>query len=73
MIINGNLNLESSSVDSLGKLKEVKGYLDLNNSKITSLSNGLEVKGSLYLSNTKITQSYIKLNFPELLNQCIWN
>ena len=50
MIINGNLNLKSSSIQSLGKISIVTGNLYLHNcSSLISLGNLKVVKGDLYL------------------------
>jgi hypothetical protein len=50
MIINGNLNLKSSSIQSLGKISIVTGNLYLHNcSSLISLGNLKVAKGDLYL------------------------
>ena len=54
--IDGFLDLEKSSVESLGNLESVNGYLDLDYcEKLVSLGNLKYVDGSLSLKNTNIT------------------
>lgn len=63
MIINGNLYLEKSSIQSLGNIKEIKGQLDLFNCKnIESLENVEYIAGNLYLSGSTV-KSLGKLKF----------
>lgn len=54
MIINGNLDLERSSIESLGNIKEIKGELNLIScKKIKSLGN-LKKIGKDFYSNDEI-------------------
>ena len=72
MIIKGNLDLSFSSVKFLADLEEVKGNLYLSGTEISKLPEGLKIEGDLDLSGTKISKDYIRDNFPELKNKCIW-
>ncbi len=54
MIINGDLDLNFSSIKSLGKIKQVNGDLDLSHSKIVDLGDLEIVNGFFYLVNPEI-------------------
>ncbi len=47
MIINGDLNLKNSSVESLGEITEINGDVFLTDSSIISLGKLKIIKGSL--------------------------
>jgi hypothetical protein len=54
MIINGNLNLSNSTIESLVELKEVRGNLELWDCyNLKSLGNLEKVNGNLYLNNCR--------------------
>lgn len=72
MIVNGNLMLGFSTIESLGNLKEIKGDLWFQSSSIVHIPKGLKVSRSINLSNTKITKEYILKNNKELINKCYW-
>ncbi len=56
MIINGDLILKRSSIESLGKLKEVNGELDLWNCKnLVDLGDLERVVGTITAEETNIT------------------
>lgn len=57
MIINGNLDLSNSSIESLVKLIEVNGYLYLSNCKNLKNLESLEIVGNLFLRNCKNIKS----------------
>ena len=56
LIINGDLDLEYSKINSLPDNLTVKGYLDLSWSKIKSLPNNLRVDGWLDVQHTPISE-----------------
>ena len=56
MIINGNLKLRGSGIESLGNIKKIKGNLDLMDSKIKFLPNKLEILGFCDLENTPLVE-----------------
>ena len=56
--ISGDLDLEGSSIESLGNLESVGGSLDLVGSSIKSLGNLKSVGGSLFLRKTPMSKKY---------------
>lgn len=66
MKVNGDLNLNNSSIESLGNLKKVKGDLYLMESSIESLGELEEVQGSLNLNKVEQLKNkdgvYFKIN-----------
>lgn len=63
MIINGSLELEKSSIESLGNIREIHGDLSLfKTNNIESLGNLEKVKGSLFLTLSNV-KSLGKLKF----------
>ena len=53
-IIDDNLDLQGSKIESLGGLRSVGGSLDLANTEIKSLGNLRSVGGNLYLTYSEI-------------------
>ena len=56
--IMGDLDLDGTSIESLGNLTSVEGYLNLYNSSIESLGNLTSVGGDLDLVGTSISKKY---------------
>ena len=74
MIINGNLNLANSIVESLGELKEVHGSLDLNNCReLTDLGKleKIEVNEKKYMYSLNFS-NLPKLKSLGLLKSINW-
>lgn len=79
MIIKGNLDLEGSSIESLGSIREIHGDLSLfKTNNIESLGNLEKVKGNLFLtlSNVKslgqlkfVGKTIVISNFIESLEE----
>ena len=54
LVVDGNLELSNTKIQTLPEGLEVKGWLNLRNTPIRSLPEGLKVGGGLNLSNTPI-------------------
>ncbi len=66
-IINGNLNLEGTPINTLKNIISVNGSLDLSGTQITSLPDNLTVQGCLIINETPIKQLPNQLNVGELV------
>jgi hypothetical protein len=66
--IGGDLDLEDTSIESLGNLTSVEGDFDLRNSSIKSLGNLTSVGGYLYLNNTPISNKHTKQEIKQMVN-----
>ena len=63
--INGNLNLESSTIKTLPNNLTVNGDLDLRYFTIKTLPDDLIVKGKIYIESYKIDDIYIPTHLKD--------